>query len=200
MSAPKRACGKIRTEGGPMAMRIVDRRLFIGDEGRPIFYAGLFHRQPYYIPADDVETLNRRRFWTEALAFVVFLAAIGGAAVQVWSAWWCIVAFAGLFLTPSATERWVRQRYAPVTDPAVVRDVRQTSVLNGPTLGGALALFVLNVPQYFSWFASHRRGAFLAFVACMFVGQIVELLLVRRDRMSADPGSEYVPPSTGITR
>jgi hypothetical protein len=183
-----------------MAMRIVDRRLFIGDEGRPIFYAGLFRRQPYYIPADDVPAVDRRRFWTEALALVIFLAVIGGAAMQVWSPWWSIVGFAGVLLAPSATERWVRERYVPVTDPAIVRDVRRTSVLNGPTLSGALALFVLTVPQYVSWFGRHRSDATLAFVACLFVWNVVEVLVVRRERASVGSGPEYVPPSTGITR
>lgn len=37
-----------------MPMRVVDAQLFIGDEGRFIYYAGLFNRQPYYIPADDI--------------------------------------------------------------------------------------------------------------------------------------------------
>jgi len=181
-----------------MTMRLVSRQLYIGDEGRPIFNAGLFSREPYYIPPDDVPALDRRRFWLELSAFAAFAIAIFGAAENFWSGWWSVGAVFLVPLAPLMTARWVRQRFEPVTDPSVRRDVRRTAIMHAPTVGAAFTACVVTSGQWLSIAVQRRQWFTFALVTGVLLVQVVTALTQARERREVE--AEYVPPSSGITR
>jgi hypothetical protein len=183
-----------------MTMRVVDREVFIGDEGRPIFYAGVFRQQPYYVPFEDVPALDRRRFWWTISGFVVFGCSWIGAAAGAWSVWWCTLGVLATFVSPIVVANWVSERFDPVSDPTIATDVRRTAVLRGPTVGAMLMTVALSGAQLsLSWLDHryNRRFSFIVF-GSYFVVSLVGLLTVKRGR--DEFGDGYEPPSTGITR
>jgi len=181
-----------------MTMRLVSRQLYIGDEGRPIFNAGLFSPEPYYIPPDDVPTLDRRRLWLELSAFTAFTIALFGAAENFWSGWWSVAALFLVILAPVMTARWVRQRFEPVTNPSVRLNVRRTAIMHAPTVGAAFTAIVVMSGQWFSIAVQRRQWFTFALVTGVLLVQVVTALAHARERREAE--AEYVPPSSGITR
>lgn len=181
-----------------MTMRVVDRELYIGDEGRPIYYAGVFRQQPYFVPFDDIPALDRRRFWW-AIAGAVAFACIGiGAAAGAWSVWWCALGVLAQFASPIVVARWVAERFEPVSDPTITTDVRRTAVLRGPTVG-AMVMIVLTSGAAASLFLlDHSRRSLSILNAAYFVASLVNLFIVKRGR--AEFGDGYVPRSSEITR
>ncbi len=183
-----------------MTMRVVDRELYIGDEGRPIYYAGVFRRRPYYVPFDDVPALDRRRFWWTAAGFVVYCCLGIGAAAGAWSVWWCAAGVLALFASPIVVATWVSRRFEPVSDPTIGTDVRRTAVLRGPTVGAMLMVAVLSgAESSFRWFDPRYNRIGLAVSGAYFALSLVGLFTVKRGR--DEFGDGYVPPSSaGITR
>src|SRR5579864_1309871 len=57
-------------------MFAVDRRIYIGDEGRPMYNAGVFGTD-LYVPADDLGAIGRRRWLSQAAALLLFLVGDG---------------------------------------------------------------------------------------------------------------------------
>lgn len=181
-----------------MPMRVIDGQLFIGDEGRFIYCAGLLNRQPYYIPADDIQALDRRRIWWSVGGFVTFLTTLGGAGLGIWSLWWCVVGIPALLLPSAAVARWVRERYEPVSDPSIAVDVRRTGVLRGPTVGAAVFALVFAGLQSVSSLARHRTSAEFVLLSTLLVFQLVQIVRVKRGR--DEFGDGYIPPSSSVTR
>jgi hypothetical protein len=181
-----------------MPMRAVDGELFIGDEGRFIYYAGLFNRRPYYIPADDIQALDRRRTWWLVAGLVTYLAILAGAALDMWSIWWCAVGIPALLLQPAALARWVRERYEPVSDPSIAVDVRRTSVLRGPTVGAAVFALVAAGLQSVSLLGRLRTSALIVLVSTGLVFPLVQLVRVKRGR--DEFGDGYVSRTSTLTR
>lgn len=182
-----------------MTMRVVNRELYIGDEGRPIYYAGVFRQQPYYVPFDDVPALDRRRLWWTMAGIVVFVGIGLGAAAGAWSVWWCAVGVLATFASPIVVANWVSARFEPVSDPTIATDVRRTAVLRGPTVG-AMVLMVLTSGALSSvyWLDRARRPLVYIVYGGYFVASLVNLFIVKRGRDEFGDGQE--PPSTGITR
>lgn len=179
-------------------MRAIDGELFIGDEGRFIYFAGLFHRQPYYIPADDIQALDRRRTWWLVAGLVTYLTTLAGAGLGLWSIWWFMVGIPALLLQPVVVARWVRERYEPVSDPSIAVDVRRTSVLRGPTVGAAVFALVVAGLQSVSLLGRLRTSALIVLVSTGLVVNLVQIVRVKRGR--DEFGDGYIPPTSTLTR
>jgi hypothetical protein len=181
-----------------MTMRRVSPELYIGDEGRPIFNAGLFRHQAYYIPPDDVPALDRRRFWMQMTVSAMFFVALAGATEHLWSAWWAIAAFPAIFTAPAMMARWVRQRFEPVTNPSVTLDVRRTALMHSPTIGAAATAAGASALSWASIAMNHRAWIPMILVVSLFAIQVISSARQSRERREVE--ADYVPPSTGITR
>lgn len=182
-----------------MPMRLVSRQLYIGEEARPIFNAGLFRHEPYYIPPEDVPSLDRRRFGMEFVALAAISIAMVGAAQKLWSDWWLVGAVLLLLLAPVVTARWVRQRFQPVTDPSVRRDVRRTAILQAPSVRAAIFMCLVLSTQWLGIaLGQHREWITFGLVSALMLIQVITALAQARERREVE--SEYVPPSSGVTR
>jgi hypothetical protein len=181
-----------------MPIRAVNSELFVGDEGRFIYCASLFHRQPYYIPADDIQALDRRRTWWLVAGFVTYLTTLAGAGLGIWSVWWCVVGIPALLLPSAAVGRWVRERYEPVSDPSIAVDARRTAVLRGPTVGAVVFALVFAGLQFGSSLGRHRTSAEYVLFFTVLAAQVVRLFQVKRGR--DEFGDGYIPPTSTLTR
>jgi hypothetical protein len=182
-----------------MTMRVVDRQLYIGDEARPIYLAGLFGKQPYYIPVDDVAALDQRRFWWTTASVVAFAVFVSGAAAGTWSIWWAVLGGLAPFGAPLIVAHWVRGRFEPVSDPSITSDVRRTAVLRGPTMGAALMMLVIGAMQSsLTWLDRYKRPVSFVLVCVYFVTSVIGLVMVKRGR--DEFGDGRASPPSGVTR
>ena len=129
---------------------------------------------------------------------MTYLAILAGAALDVWSIWWCAVGIPALLLQPAALARWVRERYEPVSDPSIAVDVRRTSVLRGPTVGAAVFALVAAGLQSVSLLGRLRTSALIVLVSTGLVFPLVQLVRVKRGR--DEFGDGYVPRTSTLTR
>jgi hypothetical protein len=60
----------------------VDRRVYIGEEARPMYNAAVFGMRLYYVPPDDLAALGRRRLLSQAAAEMFFAIAFIGVATR----------------------------------------------------------------------------------------------------------------------
>lgn len=184
-----------------MTMRVVNRELYIGDDGCPIYYAGVFRQQPYYVPFDDIPALDRRRFWWTTAGFVVFACTGIGAVAGLWSVWWCAVGVLATFASPIVVATWVSARFEPVSDPTIATDVRRMAVVRGPTVAAMLMMVALSGAQLSLSWLDHRdtRTINLLVFSTYFAVSLFGLFTVKRGRDEFGDGDEP-PSSAGITR
>jgi len=179
-------------------MRVVDGELFIGDEARPIYYAGVFRRSPYYIPAEDVAELDRRRFWWRMAGFAIFAATIAGALTRRWNPWWCALGILALYLGPLSVARWVGRRYEHVSDPSIERDVAKAAGRLGPPPGYVALMFALSAAQFLLASLIDRNSIDLVLFALMSVQGLILMAVAIRNRRIV--GDDYAPPPSDLTR
>jgi hypothetical protein len=129
---------------------------------------------------------------------LTYLATLAGAALGMWSIWWCAVGIPALLLPPAAVARWVRERYEPVSDPSIALDARRTAVLRGPTVGAVVFALVFAVLQWMSSLGRQRSSSTYLLLITVLAIQAVQFVQVKRGRDEFGDGD--TPSTLTLTR
>ncbi|MGH9411031.1 MAG: hypothetical protein ACRD1V_16425 [Vicinamibacterales bacterium] len=167
-------------------MYAVDRRVYIGDEARPMYNASVFGMRLYYVPADDLPSIGRRRLLWQAAMVILFLVAFIGAGLKVWSTWWLVAAFAATPLPAALVGRWVTERYEPVSNPSVMRLVHQRVFQDREPLVAGLFCLALTFPDSARWIQRSGGHAALGVILVGAVLQITPAIIRSGDRKALE--------------
>lgn len=169
-------------------MYAVDRRVYIGDEARPMYNASVFGMALYYVSADDLTRLGRRRFLSQGAVVALFVAVAIGVARHTWSAWWIAGALLASPLASAFVGEWVRERYEAVTNPAVVSAVHQRMFQDNDPIVGVLLYFALTLPDTARWIQQSSGWSALGITTLAIVLQAIPRMVraYERKRLQLD--------------